>query len=108
MQRRVARFRSIAEAMFDAHYEWDVATQRIWRSDSFLRLAGTADEHDGGYSWWRDRVHPDDYEAASASIAHAVSAHVPRYDMRYRFRAADGRTAGWRIAGASSSRRTAR
>jgi two-component system cell cycle sensor histidine kinase/response regulator CckA len=90
VQRRVARFRSIAEAMFDAHYEWDVATQRIWRSDSFLRLAGTVDEHDGGYSWWRDRVHPDDYEAASASIARAVSAHVPRYDMRYRFRAADG------------------
>jgi len=90
VERRAARFRSIAETMFDAHYEWDVASGQTWRSESFLRLAGSMDDHDGRYGWWRERVHPDDYESASAAIARAVEARSPRFDMRYRFRSADG------------------
>jgi PAS domain S-box-containing protein len=85
------RFRLAASVMNDCAWDWDVAAQRIWRSESYYTLFGPFYEPvDSTLDWWSDRLHPADRERVQASFQQAFDSSATRWDEEYRFRRGDG------------------
>ena len=84
------RFRLAAKATQDAIWDWDLDRGQVWRSDSFQTLFGySAADICGEFSWWIDRVHPEDRERVLSTIPSPES-DSRQCAMEYRFRRADG------------------
>ena len=76
----------------DGVWDWDLATDRLWLSDSWRAIAGSQGQGEEP-SEWLDRVHPADREALqSAIVAHLAGCSV-RFESEHRLRHQDGR---WR------------
>ncbi len=85
------RFRLAAKATHDAIWDWDLDKGHVWRSDSFRTLFGySATDICGDFSWWIDRVHPDDRQRVLSTIPSPASPDSQQCAMEYRFRKADG------------------
>ena len=76
-------------AINESVYEWDLARERFWTSESMQRLLGlspgrlTLDR-------WRNSIHPDDYARfRDATVAH-LRGETERFECDYRFRSGDG------------------
>ena len=71
----------LAEAQRIAHlgsYEWDVATDTVYRSEELCRIFGVRlDEFDTTFDGYLRRVHPDDRRATRATIEGAFRALTP-------------------------------
>jgi PAS domain S-box-containing protein len=85
------RLRLIVSAIEDAMWDFDVKNNTSWHCDNYYRLAGydprvcSSDQQ-----WWVDRIHPDDRERVSASLAACNSTTEKHWRAEYRFRRADG------------------
>ena len=91
LRQTLERFRLAGRATNDALWDWDLATNAIWFSESIRDLFGYRPEDVGAdVSWWLDRVHPDDagrvYDEVKAVLAQGGRA----WSGEYRFRRADG------------------
>jgi PAS domain S-box-containing protein len=84
------RFRLVTRASNDAVWDWDLATNRVWRSPMFHGLFGATDVDDDTYDGWQHRVHPDDLERVVASVFAVLQSDRSSWEERYRFRRADG------------------
>jgi PAS domain S-box-containing protein len=84
------RFRLVTRATNDAVWDWDMATNRVWRSPMFHGLFGATDADDDTYEGWQHRVHPDDLERVVASVFAVLQSDRSSWEERYRFRRADG------------------
>ncbi|MBS0194756.1 MAG: EAL domain-containing protein [Proteobacteria bacterium] len=85
------RFQLIAGATSDAIWDYDGITGETWRSDSFHSLFGyTRGEVPADQQGWIDRVHPDDREAAAASVTKSLIDGSTLWEQRYRFLRKDG------------------
>ncbi len=84
-ERRLSLF---ARAANDALWEWDPDTGRVWRNEVFAELVGEAVDNDG-FSWWLDRVHPDDRAQTEHQVREGLSG-LSHFHVKYRLRRADG------------------
>ncbi|MBC8009546.1 MAG: PAS domain S-box protein [Burkholderiales bacterium] len=86
------RFQLVCNATSDAVWDWDLAANLLWWSDSFCALFGyTREEISPEVSWWADRIHIDDRERAHASILTAIkNPAVTHWSDEYRFLRKDG------------------
>ena len=90
-ERAQARVHLMAQAMSDAGYDWDMATGRIWFSDSFAinfgfdsaALPTVIDD-------WTSLVHPDDRSRVTAGLDAAIRAGETYWTDEYAFQRGDG------------------
>ncbi|WP_147652883.1 sensor domain-containing protein [Vulcaniibacterium gelatinicum] len=89
------RFRLVARAASEGIWDWDLASDRIWRSDGFFaRFGYREDEITPDHAGWRQCVHPDDRIEVESTLAAALLPTGPdQWQARYRFRHGDG---SWR------------
>jgi PAS domain S-box-containing protein len=86
------RFQLVSNATSDAVWDWDLAANLLWWSDSFSALFGyTREEISPEVSWWADRIHSEDRERAQTSILNAIkNPEVTHWTDEYRFLRKDG------------------
>jgi len=88
------RFRLLSEATNDAIWDWDLVTGELWWSDSFAELFDYRTEDIGPtLESWTDRVHPEDRDAALASLTAAAESDATQWSAQYRLIRGDGRPA---------------
>lgn len=91
------RLRLVQSAARIGCFDWDLRTNRIWRSPEYLLLQGLPPDSDaeGSYSEaWLDRVHPDE-RAEMARWAEDVLRHPGEFARQYRIRRADTGEVRW-------------
>ncbi|MEO6603577.1 MAG: EAL domain-containing protein [Polyangiaceae bacterium] len=80
------RYRLLNLATNDAVWDWDVKKDTLWWSDGVQRLFGySAVEVTSAFSWWVDRVHPEDRERVDQSLRAAASSGESSWCAEYRF-----------------------
>jgi PAS domain S-box-containing protein len=84
------RFRMVTRATNDAVWDWDIATNRVWRSPMFQALFGKTEFDDDTYEGWQHRVHPEDLEGVVASVFAVLQSDRSSWEEQYRFIRADG------------------
>ena len=86
------RFQAVAWATNDAIWDWDMISDSHWWGEGMLRLFGYDPELFAGtsFSWWTDRVHPDDRDMILKSVEDSTSRGDGAWAGEYRFRRANG------------------
>ncbi len=65
-------------------YDWDIATNRVERTDNIFALLGyTPQEVEPSSDWWNDRIHPNDRPLTWAKICEALG-NQTRFQLVYR------------------------
>jgi PAS domain S-box-containing protein len=93
VQEQEARYRLAAQATNDVIWDLDLETNRIWWSNALERIFGFEQEagQTTDLSWWTQLVHPDDVDAAIASLQKAADRPTEtHWTATYRFLRADG------------------
>ena len=86
------RYAVALEAVDEAVFEWDVASDQVFYSPRLLEMLnesrfGTARE-------WLERIHPDDRERFRAALLEHLKGRARRFECEYRYRRSDG-SWGW-------------
>ncbi len=86
-----ARFQVVSRATNDVVWDWNLGTDLIWWSSSFLTQFGyRPEEVEPSIESWKQRLHPAD----QARVVHGIHAAIKRGDQlwsdEYRFRRKDG------------------
>lgn len=85
------RFDFVARATNDILWDWNILTDRIWRSEAFQRHFGHAtDEQSGMSSSAPKHIHPDDIARVTTGLRHALEHGRDSWSDEYRFQRADG------------------
>lgn len=80
------RYRLLNLATNDAVWDWDVRKDTLWWNDGVERLFGyPASEVTSDFSWWVDRVHPDDRERVDESLRATAASAASSWSEDYRF-----------------------
>jgi PAS domain S-box-containing protein len=86
-----ARDRLLARVAFEAVWERDLQSGTVTFDRSLATIFGyQRDEVLNHYSWWRERVHPDDLERVERAVSEAISSGAADWSLEYRFRRKDG------------------
>lgn len=85
------RFQIVARMASDVIWDWDLVSGRTWRSEILAaEFQYAAHKIKSTFTWWRDRVHPDDFRNVWSLVSQAMRGQVDRYSAYYRFRRGDG------------------
>ncbi len=85
------RFDFVTRATNDVIWDWDVVADRYWWNENLLELTGhDPAQIEPGIDSWKNRLHPDDRDAAVASVDSLISGSDNFWSGEYRFRHADG------------------
>lgn len=88
------RFRLVSQATNDAIWDWNLADNSIWWSESFYRLFGyKEDKLNQNSDFWQSKVHFEDLEAVKQSLDKAINGNEKQWHAEYRFLKADGKYA---------------
>ena len=83
------RYETVMGAINESVYEWDLARDRFWTSESMQRLLGLSPDR-LTLERWRKSIHSDDYARfRDATVAH-LKGETERFECDYRFRSGDG------------------
>lgn len=78
------RFELAAAAVDCLIYEWDLQTHRVERSQGLTQLLGyTQTEVEATAEWWRDRIHPEDFQSIQEHFK-ANFSETDRFCCEYR------------------------
>jgi len=84
------RFQLATRAIDGIVFEWDLASNSVYRSEGLHSLVGVRPEDaQATPEWWRERIHPVDLARIQAGAASILTAE--RYEGEYRVRHEDGR-----------------
>lgn len=85
------RYRLLNLATNDAVWDWDVRKETLWWNDGVERLFGySPSEVSCAFSWWVERVHPEDRARVDESLHAAASSGARSWSEDYRFLRRDG------------------
>jgi two-component system cell cycle sensor histidine kinase/response regulator CckA len=85
------RYRLTAAAMQGIIYDWDILSGQVHRSIGVARVFGyPINDEVNHVDWWKQRVHPDDIEAAMDVLNQFVESGGDQGEVFYRFRHRDG------------------
>jgi PAS domain S-box-containing protein len=88
------RFRLLAEVTNDAIWDWDLATNDLWRNEGYEKLFGfRREEIEKTFDFWSKRVHPEDRDRIIADIRRTIAGDGAVWSAEYRFLCKDGRYA---------------
>ncbi len=81
----------IAQSTHDSLWEWDFATNKVWRGGRVAEIFGCAKEEiRPEFDWGLKRIHPADEERVRASLRRAIDNGDDRWSSEYRLRRNDG------------------
>ena len=85
------RLRMAAEGAGIGIWEWDVGSDKLALSASWLRLLGV-DQMPAkvGWSFWQERIHPDDSAKVTRSLRKHLEGETDEFQVEHRLRTADG------------------
>jgi len=102
LRRTEARLRSLEErhellmgAINEGVYDWNVADDTIYYTDSVKHAVGLPPEMLRTTADWRNRIHPDDLPRYRAAFIDLFKRKTERFECTYRYQAPDG---SWRWA----------
>lgn len=85
-------FRLATRAVDALVFDWDLQTDRVYRSEKLYPLVGVRPEDAPPSSdWWRDRIHPEDLARLQPQMPDLLASPNNLYDTEYRVRHEDGR-----------------
>ena len=85
------RYRIVARATQDVVYDYDMASGSVYWNDAVCTVFRyPAEEVASDIAWWRERIHAEDIDRVSASMAAAMARDDESWLLEYRFRRADG------------------
>ncbi len=84
------RFQAAAKATNDVIWDWDLATDVVWRSENYAQILG-AELSTGPFEHWMSRIHPEEKERVLAGIRGAITGSGQFWSDEYRLRARGGR-----------------
>lgn len=85
------RFRLTTLATRDAIYDWDAATNSVWRNETYRQLyTGATSEVSHDVAWWGRNIHPDDRERVTQRLDELRAGGHRLWSAEYRFRRVDG------------------
>jgi PAS domain S-box-containing protein len=85
------RFKYAARATQDMVWEWDLATNQVWRSDNYETLFGKLPGETGtGIESWHQHIHPQDRDRVLTGIRAAIDSGQETWLEEYRFLRANG------------------
>ena len=88
---REERFRMICKAVTGIVYDWDLQTNRVYRSQGFEKILGIPVEQAGSVqTWWSERLHPDDWVKVKPVVEEVYQGKRDTYDLEYRVKDKDG------------------
>ncbi|WP_395071734.1 PAS domain-containing protein, partial [Gracilimonas sp.] len=91
LRKSIERYEIVSKATRDTIWDWNLETDTIEYSQNFYNMFGyeqqQVNEIEG---WWRDKIHPDDRAEVLDTIGKAQRASSERFQIEYRFQAADG------------------
>ncbi len=91
MEESNIRYRCVADASFDAIWDWDLIKDTATFGDSFRSIFGYNDEKIVNFSSkWLDMVHPDDQAEIAYKIQCVTLASEKKWLLEYRFKKANG------------------
>lgn len=84
------RFHLISYATNDVVWDWDLLTGQVWRNQGIQRLFGFRDDEiRPEFSWWEERIHPDEREKTVRNIQAAITDGETFWSKEYRVQRAD-------------------
>lgn len=85
------RFRLAARAVTGMVYDWNVATQEVYRSEGLYGLIGVhPEEVPPTQAWWSEQIHPEDLVHLYPQMQVIMAGQGDSYDFEYRVRHRDG------------------
>jgi diguanylate cyclase (GGDEF)-like protein/PAS domain S-box-containing protein len=84
------RFQAAAKATNDVIWDWDLATDVVWRSENYAQILGT-ELSTGPFGHWMSRIHPEEKERVLTGIRGALAGGGQFWSDEYRLRARGGR-----------------
>ncbi len=85
------RYRCVADASFDAIWDWDLQTDTATFGESYKSIFGHLDEKVNQFSSkWLDLVHPEDQANLAYQIQCVTEADDKKWFLEYRFLKANG------------------
>ncbi len=86
------RFRLAMEAADEGLWDWDIKTDRVYRSPAFYRMLGVdPDEFPEEFDAWSDRICEDHRDAVFAALNSYIAGASPEYSVEFRMNHASGR-----------------
>jgi PAS domain S-box-containing protein len=80
----------LTQVSTEAIWEWDLQTDRFFRSKALLEIIGSNDTETKGFTWWRNRIHPDDRNRIELNVNNLLHNKQSSWQWEYRFRYQNG------------------
>lgn len=87
------RFRLAAAATSNTIWDWNIATDTVWRSVDVPARYGYQEASAPSKAWYITHIHPDDRERVQREIDTALDSSSTLWESEYRFVRADGSAA---------------
>ncbi|WP_345954897.1 chemotaxis protein CheB [Mucilaginibacter sp. PAMB04168] len=85
------RFKLVSQATNDTIWDWDLASNVMWRSDNFTAMFGYHNNDDTNkINYWFSKIHADDRQRVEQSVHDAINNGKNNWLAEYRFLKADG------------------
>jgi PAS domain S-box-containing protein len=85
------RYEIVSKATNDAIWDWDIESDvEIWNHGTETIFGYTKREVDSSRTWWKERIHPLDYQRVNAEIKAAFQQRSENWVSHYQFRCANG------------------
>jgi diguanylate cyclase (GGDEF)-like protein/PAS domain S-box-containing protein len=84
------RFQAAAKATNDVIWDWDLATDLVWRSENYAQILGT-ELSAGPFEDWMSRVHPEEKKRVHSGIRGALAGSGQFWSDEYRLCARGGK-----------------
>jgi PAS domain S-box-containing protein len=91
LKEREERLGLVIQGTNDGIWDWEMATNRVHFSSRWKEMLGYADDElPNEFSVWVELMHPDDREAAQATLRDYLDGKRPAYAVEHRLRHKDG------------------
>ncbi len=90
IKKAIERYEILSRATSDTIWDWDITDDTILYNDSITQMFGYQKAAiENGAAWWKNNLHPDDYENISIVLAEAFKKRSQTIQFEYRYRCAD-------------------
>ena len=90
VKKAVERYEILSRATSDTIWDWDIIQDTILYNNNITQMFGyKKGEIKNGSSWWKNNLHPDDYENISVVLDETFKNMSQTIQFEYRYRCAD-------------------
>jgi PAS domain S-box-containing protein len=80
----------LTQVTTEAIWEWDMQTDQVFRSKALIELIGSIELETKGFTWWYNRIHPDDRERIELNVNNLLHNNLCSWQWEYRFKYNNG------------------